>query len=456
MASTNISKAFASSGTRTKWTWSFWVKRATITNGDQVISTCHLDNNNQDVVRFGASDDKLDWWSYQASSYSNGGRLQTNRVFRDPNAWYHIVLRWDSSNGTAGDRMKMWVNGVEETSFATDTNPTSGRESLFNYGNNSQTWKIGSGNDTQYFDGCLSHIHFCDNQLYQASDFGETDSTTGEWKIKTDPSVSYGTNGFFILKDGISLTDQSPNTNNWSTGTGTLTKTEDCPSNVFATMNSIDSYWMAATYSNGNTKVVTQGSHMTSIAATLGASSGKYYWEVKVDDVTGQLVIGIDTKGASTCSTFSSGQCLEYTGERAYAWSYRSNSGNVFNNDSATSYGNTYTAGDIIGVALDLDNSKLYFHKNGTYQNSGVPTSGSTGTGAISITAPSSTDTGVYFPACSDVSSSASSGFSMNFGNGYFGTTAVSSAGTNASNIGIFEYDVPSGYTALCTKGLNE
>ena len=121
MASTNISKAFASSGTRTKWTWSFWLKRGTITNGDQVVSTCHLDNDNQDIVRFGASDDKLDWWSYQAGSYSNGGRLQTNRVFRDCNGWYHIVLRWDSSNSTAGDRMKMWVNGVEETSFATDT-----------------------------------------------------------------------------------------------------------------------------------------------------------------------------------------------------------------------------------------------------------------------------------------------------------------------------------------------
>ena len=292
MASTNISKAYASSGTRTKWTWSFWLKRGTITNGDQVVSTCHLDNSNQDVVRFGASDDKLDWWSYQAGSYSNGGRLQTNRVFRDCNAWYHIVLRWDSSNSTAGDRMKMWINGVEETSFATDTNPTSGRESLFNFGNNSQTWKIGSGNNTQYFDGSLSHIHFCDNYLYQASDFGSFDSTTGEWKINTTPSVSYGTNGFFILKNGNSLTDESPNSNNWSSGNGTLTKTEDNPSNVFSTFNYLATYkdnfspgnWLQ----KGSTKINTDGRtdyRWFTDFGTIGATSGKYYMELKINQI---------------------------------------------------------------------------------------------------------------------------------------------------------------------------
>ena len=105
---------------------------------------------------------------------------------------------------------------------------------------------------------------------------------------------------------------------------------------------------------------------------------------------------------------------------------------------------------------MDLDNNKLYFSKNGVFQNSGVPTSGSTGTGAISITAPASTDTGFYFFAVAKATSSTNTAtFQCNFGNGYFGTTAVSSAGTNASNNGIFEYNVPAGYTALSTKGLN-
>ena len=122
--------------------------------------------------------------------------------------------------------------------------------------------------------------------------------------------------------------------------------------------------------------------------------------------------------------------------------------------NSNSSFGNTYATGDIIGIAVDLDNLKIYFSINGTWQNSGDPTSGSTGTGsAFTITAPSSTPDGAYFFAWSDISDTAKA--SWNFGNGYFGTTAVSSAGTNASGNGIFEYDVPTGYTALSTKGLN-
>jgi hypothetical protein len=449
MASTNISKAFASSGTRTKWTWSFWLKRGTITNGDQVVSTCHLDNDNQDIVRFGASDDKLDWWSYQAGSYSNGGRLQTNRVFRDCNGWYHIVLRWDSSNSTAGDRMKMWVNGVEETSFATDTNPTSGRESLFNFGNNSITWKIGSGNNTQYFDGLLAHIHFCDNQLYQASNFGESDSN-GVWIPKSSPSVTYGTNGYFLKFDnsGNMGLDSSGNSNNFTTS-GTLTQAKDTPSNVFAVFNTLDNYYPAMTLSNGNTKALTIAGKYTYIPTTLGMTSGKYYAEIKVTAQSGSqdaMVIGI--------TSTSSGATTDELGHYANDYGYYG-TGNLQNNDSNTSYGSSYTTGDIIGIAIDLDNNKLYFSKNSVWQNSGVPTSGSTGTGAVSITDPDSTPRGAYFFAVNNWSSTTTATFEANFGNGYFGTTAVTSAGTNASGNGIFEYDVPTGYTALSTKGLD-
>jgi hypothetical protein len=87
-----------------------------------------------------------------------------------------------------------------------------------------------------YFDGSMSHIHFIDGTAYDATAFGEYDAN-GVWKIKTSPSVTYGTNGFFILKDGNSVTDQSPNSNNFTVAGGTLTNTEDNPSNVFATMN---------------------------------------------------------------------------------------------------------------------------------------------------------------------------------------------------------------------------
>jgi hypothetical protein len=380
--------------------------------------------------------------------------FDSSAKYRDVNGWYHLVVAIDTTQCTATDRLNVYING----SLINGTVGTTPSQNLDIEWNVAQPNDIGGKSDTngEYFDGSMSHVHFCDGLALAPTVFGSTDSTTGEWQIKTSPSFTLGTNGFTILKDGNTITDQSSNSNNFSLDSGTLTKTEDSPSNVFATMNPIDSYWMAATYSNGNNKVVTQGSHMTSMAATLGVSSGKYYWEVKADDVTGQMLTGIDTKGASTCATFSSGQCIEYTGQRDYAWGYRSNNGKVYNNDSSVNYGNTYTNNDIIGVALDLDNNKIYWSKNGTWQNSGDPTSGSTGTGAISITPASSTDTGVYFPAFSDNSTSSTITYSTNFGNGYFGTTAVSSAGTNASGIGIFEYDVqPTDATALSTKGLN-
>ena len=126
-------------------------------------------------------------------------------------------------------------------------------------------------------------------------------------------------------------------------------------------------------------------------------------------------------------------------------------SGQVYNNGSIVATYNTVTTNDIVGIALDLDNNKVYFSKNGTWQGSSDP---SAGTGGISITAPASNRTGFYFFGSGDEATN-SAVHNANFGNGYFGTTAVASAGTNASGIGIFEYDVPTGYTALSTKGLN-
>ena len=129
--------------------------------------------------------------------------------------------------------------------------------------------------------------------------------------------------------------------------------------------------------------------------------------------------------------------------------------GNVFNNNSGTAYGATFGAGDIIGIALDLTNSKLYFSKNGVWQNSSDPTSGATGTGAVSITAAASTDIAAYIP-CTTFWSSSSGTFNLNTGGGYFGTTAVASANADANGNGAMEYAVPSGYYTLCTNNIKE
>ena len=452
MANTNINKTYASSGTRTKWTWSFWLKRGTITNGDQVISTCHLDNSNQDVIRFGSADDKLDWWSYQSNSYSNGGRLQTNRVFRDCNAWYHIVLRWDSSNSTAGDRMKLYINGVEETSFSTDTNPSSSLNSLMN--NNILT-EVGSregGNN--YFNGAMAHTQLCDGYAYAASDFGETDSTSGIWVPKTSPSVSYGTNGYFLkYASGATGTDSSGQ-GNTQTVAGTIVSLKDTPNDNFCTWNPLDVNSISSNdmdYTNIMTTVCPTGNNWKTAPATMGQCTGKFYFEVKFDgsDVTGLTWIGIVDP---SLIQYVAGDKKVTDYLRGYAITA---SGNKGNNGSEVSWATvTFAQNDICCVAVDLTNSKIYFRKNDdAWLVSGDPTSGATGTGSAYTLAQNQGNNINYVPAVSGYGSDAK--LTANFGQGYFGATVVASAGTNASGVGTFEFDVPTGYTAFSTKGLN-
>ncbi len=298
------------------------------------------------------------------------------------------------------------------------------------------------------FDGYMSYVAFIDGTQELPTIFGETDATTGEWKIKTTitPSSAWGTNGYLILKDGNTITDQSSNSNNWTSNGAGITKSEDNPSNVFATWAS--TYWIAATFANGNTGITTQGSSNYAFnPATLGINKGKFYWENKITSTTTDM-FGISGR-------YEAGDVQNELGQFADQYAFVSTSGAVHNNDSDTSFTSAFnTNGNIVQIAFDCDNLKLYLGVNGTWQNSGVPTSGSTGTGAVSVGALSTTKDGFYFPAIGDWSSGSGS-YETNFGNGYFGTTAVASAGTNASGNGIFEYDVPTGYTALSTKGLN-
>ena len=183
---------------------------------------------------------------------------------------------------------------------------------------------------------------------------------------------------------------------------------------------------------------------------TLGMTSGKYYAEIKcVAKSSSQIEMIAGITSTSSAST------TDELGHFANDYGYYSNTGEYRNSNTLSSYGNSWTQDDIIGIALDATNSKLYFSKNGVWQNSGDPTSGATGTGAISITDPTLTPKGAYFFAVTNWSAVSNATFDANFGSGYFGTTAVASAGTAPSEGGIFEFDCPSGYQALCTKGIN-
>ena len=426
MANTYLTRTPSSAGNRKTWTWSAWIKRSTL--GTEQFVFYGYDSSGNDTRIFFNTDDTLRITN--DISNVNNTRLYTTQVFRDTSAWYHIVIVADTDNGTSSNRFKFYINGTLVTSFSTATYPSSGVQTHIN---NNILHTLGRRSDgaSNYFDGSMSHIHFIDGTAYDASAFGETDATTGEWKIKTSPSVTYGTNGFFILKDGNSVTDQSGNGNNFTVAGGTLTKTEDSPSNVFATLNALDKH-SSLTPSNGNLTVSNGAGTWMPIKSTLGMSSGKWYCEAKITSGT-DFPIGIylsSTDGGSQSAMDNS----------RVAYNTTATSGTIFAQGvfsySESSVGTSGT-GDIIGMALDCDNGTMKFFKNGTQLGSTVTNS---------VISSNEWMFGVQLNG---------DGVQYNFGNGYFGTTAVSSAGTNASGIGIFEYDVPTGYTALSTKGLN-
>ena len=449
MASTKLTRTPSSAGNRKTYTISMWIKGMGLGSQKTLLDSNFGGGSNEHRLLF-KTGSNLEYYDYASSAYQF--RYITNRLFRDVNAWYHIVCSVDTTQATASDRVKIYINGVQETSFSTETQPSQNLDTSLNTANLHQFGTKNTGAD--YFDGSMSHIHFIDGTAYDASAFGQYDAN-GVWTIKTSPSVTYGTNGFFILKDGNSVTDQSGNGNNFTVGGGTLTNTEDNPSNVFATLNPLNVPTSnAPTFSNGNTTSVTSsttGIYQFGGTTTLGMTSGKYYIEAKatVDATYSRnvlLITGEATTYARTNSTSLSNSTITYASE----------GGEVRKNGTLEYTGSTYTTGDIIQIALDLDNGYVYFGKNNTWQNSGDPTSGATGTGGVSTIDISSTTDGAYFFGQGDnTGTSSPSKFDFNFGNGYFGTTPVASAGTNASGNGIFEYDVPTGYTALSTKGLN-
>tara|TARA_R100000655_G_scaffold109970_1_gene166719 strand:- start:1134 stop:2462 length:1329 start_codon:yes stop_codon:yes gene_type:complete len=442
MASTYLEKTFSGTPTNNKkCTISIWCKKTK--NGSETVLLTQKISSARDGLRFDGSGDKLRLFLNNA----NEADLVTNRVFRDPNAFYHIVVSIDTTQATSSDRVKFYINGVQETSFSTETYPS--QNYVLGFGN---TTLCNVGRDasdtTGHFDGVMSHIHFIDGTAYDASAFGETDSTTGEWKIKTSPSVTYGTNGYFILKDGNSGTDQSPNSNDFAVGGGTLTNTEDCPSNVFATFNPLHN--TSATMSNGNLTAQSTNSNYISGVSTLGTKTGKFYAEFKLiaEGASGESVIGVTALVRPTSAIV--GQTGNFGIRNNSGLNYYTSGGTAY---TGTSQHDNFTVNDIIGVALDMDNGKVYFSKNGGWWNGASTWTGTSPSTYVTL------QTDIYdefFFECGDAAAGQNANWSANFGNGYFGTTAISSEGTNASGIGKFEYDVPTGYTALSTKGLNE
>jgi hypothetical protein len=447
---TYLTRTPASAGNRKTFTISAWFKKNPL-----VVQNIMYSNVSQESVYQFTSTGQINYYEYSGGYTS---RLLTNAVYTDGSAWYNVVLAVDTTQATSSNRLKMYVNGEQVTSFSAATYPSQNFES-YNINNNSlQT--IGANNGNDGFSGSMSHFNFIDGTAYDASAFGSTDATTGEWKINTSPSVTYGTNGFFILKDGNSVTDQSGNSNNFIVAGGILNNTEDCPSNNFATWNATDR-WLGNTAGNGdflrngnNYFRTTSDAQKALVRSTIGVTSGKYYCEMKVTQIE-RAWVGICNRQVFTSATNNF-----WTTGLSSGFFWYGNGPAVYNanNQTSSSYGG-YANGDIVMMALDMDNYAWYLGKNGTWLNSGDPTSGASKTGSVTEetnfgTTPLTNYDEVFFMA-SEPSAAGIAQVEANFGNGVFQTTAVASAGTNASGIGIFEYDVPTGYAALSTKGVN-
>jgi len=427
-----------SAGNRKTFTWSAWVKLGNAT-ATKFLAAC----------------------SYSSSD----GTVRTNRLFRDINGWYHIVLAVDTTQATDSNRIKFYVNGVQETSMSTATYPAQDRQLYWNVGGTYYP-RIGkrhaSGNE---WDGSMSHVVHIDGTQELPTIFGETDSTTGEWKIKTSitPSSGWGTNGYHILKDGNSVTDQSGQGNNWSVGGGTLTKTEDNPSNVFATLNPLHMDDPTSQYflSNGNLRQnVTNNDGHRETGFTLHPKGLKGYFEVKCT-VDPNFHLGLQNVTSRLLNT------NYYTlASPNYYYMQASNPVKISyaNGGSAAThiadYFSQISVGDIIGCAFDFTgtNKNVWFHKNGTYGNNGSGV-GNPATGAYPAMTSTQLTADEYEFIVSPNTGSGNGQLDFNFGNGYFGTTAVSSNSGNGysatGSLGIFQYQPPTGYTALCTKGLN-
>ena len=376
-ASAYFNRTPASTGNRQVMTFSFWMKRGLLTYSSNylMLFNAYPGSSAVDIIAFSPSSDSLRVWFNGSASAD----LITTQVFRDPSAWYHVVVAIDTTQATASNRIKMYVNGSQITSFSTATYPTQNYSTYWN--SSSYVSAIGANlNGPQaYFDGYLAEVNFIDGQALTPSSFGQTDAVTGVWQPKKYAGT-YGTNGFYLpFSDNTSATtlayDKSGNSNNWTpnnistTAGATYDSMTDVPTLTSAT---------AANYCTWNPLNFTTGfgiadgnlnaniPNIRGVSATIGMASGKWYAETTLSQ-TGVLGITLATYSNSAASATP----FEVTGGYGYI-----TTGNKRNAGMDSAYGASYTSTDIIGIAFDADAGTLTFYKNGTSQGTaftGIP-----------------------------------------------------------------------------------
>ena len=435
-ASASFSRTPASATNRRSWTWSGWLKRGAISGNYGIFSAKQVKDDITGL--YIGSTDKLTFID-RPSGVTNV-LLQTEMVLRDPSAWYHIVLQADTPNATSSDRVKIFVNGVRVTAFSFSTLPSQNYEIA--YINNTQDHRIGAfqDNTAQNLDGYLTEINFIDGQALTPSSFGESNSTTGVWQPKKYTGT-YGTNGFYLnFSDNSNNTaatigkDYSGNGNNWTpnnisvTSGATYDSMLDVPTpwadggngrGNYAVLNPLILNAAASMgVAGGNLNITRSSAGWASLSSTIRISSGKWYWEVLPTNNSTSQMHGIQTIEALG----------QYPGQVATSWGYYTSNGQKYNNGTGTAYGSAYSPSNPIGVALDMDNGRIWFSRNGVWEASGDPAAG-TNAAFTGIT-------GEVVPA--------------------FGLDSISTAASANFGQRPFSYTPPSGFRALNTLNLPE
>ena len=427
-------------------TYSMWVKLALEDNRATVISGMD-DESNYLKVRF--ADDGAGWY-FAIYGGSPACDLRSNAVFRDPSAWYNVVMAFDTAQATDTNRIKVWINGTQIT-WSTATFLAQDSELFLT---KSDDLEIGSHNNTEFFDGYMAELVCIDGTALDETSFGEFDSDSPTiWKPKDVSGLTFGTKGYWLdFGDSAALGDDVSGNNNDFTEVNIVAadKSQDSPTNNFSTMNPLNTSSYMALSNGNNTCTGSSASDKGSTASTISPNAGKWYAECKYTNVAHT---NYPRAGMFQIDSVYFGRLLNGdTGMAGYSpssFSYFANRILLINNSETADWGSAVSSGDITAIAIDCDNGAAYFAIENTWQDSGDPTSGASKTGAAVTWTPASFS-GIAF-SDSEYNGSYTE---WNFGNGCFGDTVVTSAEADGNGYGLFEYAPPSGYLALCTKNL--
>jgi hypothetical protein len=446
-----LSRTPSSAGNRKTWTWSGWVKRGSLGAVDpESLFTCG-DSNARNSLYFEFNNDQINLGDY--STYWIWQKT-TTAVYRDVSAWYHIVLEYDTTNATAEDRVKLYVNGVRETVFGTNINPSLNYEGFINTTTNPHNLSRINYPPTgglNYLDGYLAEVNFIDGQALTPSSFGEF-GDYGEFK-PIEYTGTYGTNGFYLdFKTSGTLGNDANGSNNWTTNNISATdQMIDTPTNNFATLNRLQMSNNAASFflSEGNIQLnSTNNSGYRNVSCTFSPEGKKGYFEVCTAYGTVNSAIAFE-------DVLQKPNYLSYSTNTYDLYRYLSYSGDLKNNVTSiqTALTPDNVLGDIAMVAFDFTggNRNVWFGVGGVWGTRG--TIGVPSTGAF----PHLTTTELNLSKEYRLYFSVNNGADVvaNFGQDSSFAGAKTAQGNQDSNeIGDFYYTPPSGFLALCTKNL--